>query len=399
MRRARRRQDWPSKPIRLVVPFAPGGAADVWGRILAEQLSTALKQSVVVENRGGAGGMLAATQVARAEPDGYTILIGGLAPQIIAPAVANSPGFDALRDFTPIAYIGGPPLTWVVPPSSELRSVDDVIAAAKADKFSGYASSGVGTLGHLVVEYVAKRHGLKLTHIPYNTAAFADIIAGRVPMGSFTWGAALGQVQGGTLRALAVTTEARRPDVPGVPTFKELGYDLVASTWFSLAGPKGLPNDDRAATQPGDAPHLRSPGDTSTAGTRRVRTKTVDAGAVVVVHAVRNRALGPHRARRRHETIDRTSMAPPRKSRAANGANIRLAADIGGTFTDIAMFDDTERPADLRQGAVDARAAGRRHQRRRREGRQRVRRRRPVPAWLDHRHQHHPGAHRRARPR
>ena len=236
-------QDWPSKPIRLVVPFAPGGAADVWGRILAEQLSAALKQSVVVENRGGAGGMLAATQVARAEPDGYTILIGGLAPQIIAPAVANSPGFDALRDFTPIAYIGGPPLTWVVPPSSELRSVDDVIAAAKADKFSGYASSGVGTLGHLVVEYVAQRHRLKLTHIPYNTAAFADIIAGRVPMGSFTWGAALGQVQGGILRALAVTTEARRPDVPGVPTFKELGYDLVASTWFSLAGPKGLPNE------------------------------------------------------------------------------------------------------------------------------------------------------------
>jgi tripartite-type tricarboxylate transporter receptor subunit TctC len=235
-------QDWPSKPIRLVVPFAPGGAADVWGRILAEQLSSALKQSVVVENRGGAGGMLAATQVARSEPDGYTLLIGGLAPQIIAPAIASNPGFDPIRDFAPIAYIGGPPITWVVPPSSELRTVDDLIAAAKADKFSSYASSGVGTLGHLVVEYVARRQGLKLTHIPYNTAAFADIIAGRVPMGSFTWGAALGQVQGGTLRALAVTTEARRPDVPNVPTFKELGYDLVASTWFSITSPKGTPD-------------------------------------------------------------------------------------------------------------------------------------------------------------
>ena len=117
------------------------------------------------------------------------------------------------------------------------------IAAAKADKFSGYASSGVGTLGHLVVEYVAKRHGLKLTHIPYNTAAFADIIAGRVPMGSFTWGAALGQVQGGTLRALAVTTETRRPEAPDVATFKELGYDLIASTWFSFSGPKALPKE------------------------------------------------------------------------------------------------------------------------------------------------------------
>jgi len=235
--------DWPSKPIRIVVPFAAGGAADVWARVIAEQLSTALKQSVVVENRGGSGGMIAATQVARAEPDGYTLLIGGLAPQILAPAVAKNADFDALRDFTPIAYIGGPPLVWVVSPSSELRSVADLIAAAKADKFSGYASSGVGTVGHLVVELVARQNGLKLTHIPYNTAAFADILAGRVPMGSFTWGAALGQLQGGTLRALAVTTETRRPEMPAVPTFKELGYDLVASTWFTLTAPKGLPNE------------------------------------------------------------------------------------------------------------------------------------------------------------
>ncbi len=235
--------DWPSKPIRIVVPFAAGGAADVWARVIAEHLSTALKQSVVVENRGGSGGMIAATQVARAEPDGTTLLMGGLAPQILAPAVAKNSDFDALRDFTPIAYIGGPPLVWVVPPSSELHSVEDLIAAAKAGKFSGYASSGVGTVGHLVVELVARQNGLKLTHIPYNTAAFADIIAGRVPMGSFTWGAALGQLQGGTLRALAVTTEARRPEAPSVSTFKELGYDLVASTWFTLTAPKGLPKE------------------------------------------------------------------------------------------------------------------------------------------------------------
>ncbi len=235
--------DWPSKPIRIVVPFAAGGAADIWARLLADPLSAALKQSVVIENRGGGGGMLAAQQVARAEPDGYTILIGGLGPQILAPAVADNPGFDALRDFSHIVYIGGPPITWVVPPSSELHSVGDLIAAAKAGKFSGYASSGVGTVGHLVVEYVAAKNGLKLTHIPYNTAAFADIIGGRVPMGSFTWGAALGQLQGGTLRALAVTTATRRPEQPNVPTFKELGYDLVASTWFSLSGPKGMPKE------------------------------------------------------------------------------------------------------------------------------------------------------------
>src|SRR6185369_17810742 len=108
--------DWPSKPIRIVVSFAAGGAADIWARIIAEPLSAALKQSVVIENRGGGGGMVAAQQVARAEPDGYTILMGGLAPQILAPAVAGSAGFDALRDFTHIAYIGGPPIVLVVPP-------------------------------------------------------------------------------------------------------------------------------------------------------------------------------------------------------------------------------------------------------------------------------------------
>jgi len=235
--------EWPSKPIRVVVSFAAGGAADIWARLLADPLSAALKQSVVIENRGGGGGMVAAQQVARAEPDGYTILLGGFAPQILAPSLADNPGFDALRDFSHIVYIGGPPLVWVVPPSSELNSVSDLIAAAKAGRFSGYASSGVGTVGHLVVEYVAGKNGLKLTHIPYNTAAFADIIGGRVPMGSFTWGAALGQLQGGTLRALAVTTETRRPEQPNVPTFKELGYDLVASTWFSLSGPKGMPKE------------------------------------------------------------------------------------------------------------------------------------------------------------
>lgn len=235
-------QDWPSKPVRIVVPFAPGGAADVWARIIAEPLSAALKQPVVIENRGGSGGMIAAQQVARAEPDGYTILVGGLAPQIISPSLSANPGFDTMKDFVHIAYIGGPPIVWVADPKNDLRTVKDVTAQAKADKLSGYATSGVGTLGHLVVEYVAKRERLKLNHIPYNTAAFADIIAGRVPFGSFTWGAALGQIKGGTLRGLAVTTETRRPEAPDVPTFKELGYDLVASTWFSFAAPKGTPD-------------------------------------------------------------------------------------------------------------------------------------------------------------
>ena len=249
--RPARAADWPTKPIHIVVTFAPGGAADIWARIIAEpSVEGARSQSVVVENRGGGGGIVAATQVARAEPDGYTILMGGLAPQILAPAIAGNAGFDALRDFTHIAYIGGPPIVLVVPPSSELRSVDDLIAAAKADKFSGYASSGVGTLGHLVVEYVAKRNDLKLTHIPYNTAAFADIIAGRVPMGSFTWGAALGQVQGGTLARArgdhrgAAAGGAGRADLQGT------GLRSRRQHLVLVLRAEGPAEGDRAAAEP-----------------------------------------------------------------------------------------------------------------------------------------------------
>ena len=224
--------------------FAPGGAADIWARLIAEPLSTALKQSVVIENRGGGGGIVAAQQVARAEPDGYTILMGGLAPQILAPSVADQ---SRLRRAARLH------------PHRLHRRPADRPGGAAGERASFGRRSDRGRQGRQVLRLclVRRRHasaisswntwqrqnGLKLTHIPYNTAAFADIIAGRVPMGSFTWGAALGQLQGGTLRALAVTTETRRPEVPSVPTFKELGYDLVASTWFSFSGPKGLPKE------------------------------------------------------------------------------------------------------------------------------------------------------------
>jgi tripartite-type tricarboxylate transporter receptor subunit TctC len=167
--------DWPTKPIHIVVTFAPGGAADIWARIIAEHLSTALKQSVVIENRGGGGGIVASAQVARAEPDGHTILMGGLAPQILAPAVAGNAGFDALRDFTHIAYIGGPPIVLVVPPSSELRSVDDVIRAQGARPTSSPAtpSSGVGTLPAISwsSSWPSGTGPSSSRHIPHNTAA------------------------------------------------------------------------------------------------------------------------------------------------------------------------------------------------------------------------------------
>ena len=235
--------DWPAKPIFIVVPFATGGAADTFARLIADPLAKELKQAVVVENRGGAGGLLGSAQVARASADGYTLLLGGLAPQVIAPAINPNSGYDPVRDFTHIAYLGGPPICWVVTPSTDMYTLADVLDRARAGKLSGYASSGIGTLGHLVTELVVQKTGIRLAHIPYNTAALGDIIAGHVTLGSYTWGAVLGQVQGGALRPIAVTTEHRLRDFPKLPTFRELGYDLVASTWFSLSGPAGLPSE------------------------------------------------------------------------------------------------------------------------------------------------------------
>jgi tripartite-type tricarboxylate transporter receptor subunit TctC len=235
--------DWPARPIHIVAPFGPAGAADKFARVLADYLPAEIKQAVVVENRGGGGGIVGSAQVARAEPDGYTLLISSLASQAIAPALNPNPGFDSLRDFTHIAYLGGPPIGWVVTPGSDLRSVDDVVAKARLGELPGYASSGIGTLGHLVAEVAIQQAGVHLSHIPYNTAALPDILAGHVPLASYAWSSVIGQVQAGALRAIAVSTATRQPDFPDVPTFREQGFDIVASTWFALSGPANMPRE------------------------------------------------------------------------------------------------------------------------------------------------------------
>jgi tripartite-type tricarboxylate transporter receptor subunit TctC len=235
--------EWPVRPIRIVAPFGPAGAADKFARVLADYLPAEIRQPVVVENRGGGGGIVGSAQVARAEPDGYTLLISSLASQAIAPALSPNPGFDSLRDFTHIAYLGGPPIGWVVTPASDLRSVDGVFAKARQSTFAGYASSGIGTLGHLVAEVAMKQAGVRMSHIPYNTAALPDIIAGHVPLASYAWSSVVGQVQAGALRAIAISTATRLPDFPDVPTFREQGFDIVASTWFALSGPAHMPTE------------------------------------------------------------------------------------------------------------------------------------------------------------
>jgi len=242
-----RAQTWPSKPIRLVVPFSAGGSADTLGRVFARMLSETIGQQVYVENRPGAGGVTASAQVARAEPDGYTLVVSGVASHAIAPALNANTGYDPVRDFTHIAYLGGPPIVWVVHPSLNVRTLGELLDHIRASRDPvSYASPGSGTQGHLIVAHLAHRLGLAMQHVPYKGAgpAMFDIVAGHVKMGSMTWTTALGHIQSGAVVPIAVTAEQRLPEYPDVPTFKELGYpELVATTWFSVSGPQGLPKD------------------------------------------------------------------------------------------------------------------------------------------------------------
>jgi tripartite-type tricarboxylate transporter receptor subunit TctC len=239
-------QEWPIRPVRIVAPFAAGGTADTLGRIAAEQLSEAFRQQFIVENRGGGGGVTGSLAVARVEPDGYTLVVSGIATHAIAPAVNASVGYDPIKDFTHIAYFGGPPIVFIVPANLGVKSLRELIAYAKArpEKLT-YASPGTGTSGHLVAEYFAGKAGIGIEHIPYRGAApgVMDVVAGHLKFGSMTWTTASGQISAGTVVPLAVSSDRRLPDFPNIPTFKESGHDLVSTTWFSLSGPAGMPKE------------------------------------------------------------------------------------------------------------------------------------------------------------
>jgi len=238
-------QAWPAKPVRIVVPFAPGGTADTLGRLVAQRLAESFKENFVIENRGGAGGVIGSELVAKAAPDGYTLLVSGVASHCIAPALSRNFPFDPLRDFTHIALFGGPPGVLVIHPSLPVRDLKEFIAYAKAEGGKlAYGSPGNGTQGHLIAEQLKQVAGIQMTHVPYKGAslAVADLIAGHLKVTSTTLTTAATQIKAGRARALAVSSEKRVPDFPDVPTFGELGYpELAAAIWFSLSGPPGMP--------------------------------------------------------------------------------------------------------------------------------------------------------------
>jgi tripartite-type tricarboxylate transporter receptor subunit TctC len=238
--------EWPAKPVRMVVPFAAGGAADVIARLFADGLSQSFNAQFVVENRTGAGGLIGAQSVARSEPDGYTLMSAGMSSHVLAPATSKAPGFDPVDDFTHIAFFGGAPSVILVHPSLGVTSFKALVDNVRASNGIEYVSSGTGTVGNVLTEFVAIKERIKLTHIPYRSGSGAviDLLAGRVKVGALNWSTAREHVRTGALVALAVSSARRLPMLPDVPTLDELGHpDMVTTTWHMLAGPAGLPKE------------------------------------------------------------------------------------------------------------------------------------------------------------
>jgi tripartite-type tricarboxylate transporter receptor subunit TctC len=239
--------DWPNRPVKIVVAFAPGGSADQFGRLIAAELSAVFKQQFFVENRPGNSGAIGSAQVARADADGYTLLIGGSGPHLTGPAINPNIGYDPLKDFTHIAMIGADSYAWVANPALGVNSIAQLVALArdrKDGKQSPITSSspGPGSLGHLLIEQFKRKAGIDIQHVPAPNSGLTDVLGNHISMTLTAMMTVGEQVKSGKLVALAVTSTERNPVFKGIPTFAEQGYpDVRGNTWFWLCGPRNLP--------------------------------------------------------------------------------------------------------------------------------------------------------------
>ena len=235
---------WPSRPIKLIVPYAAGGNTDAVARIAGVHLQNDLGVSVVIENRGGAGGIVGTDAVAKAAPDGYTLCVCSIGPLTISPATEQLP-YDPLNDLVPISLLNTNPLILLVNPAVKANSVPELIALAKASPDGlNYSSSGIGGLMYFSAELFRSKTGSKLTHVPYRggAPATAAVIAGEVQLVFTNMSDAVGQLEGGKVRALAVTTSKRSASAPSIPTLAEQGIaDYHTESWNGLFAPKGTP--------------------------------------------------------------------------------------------------------------------------------------------------------------
>lgn len=239
---------WPTRgPIKLIIPFAAGGTSDILGRAIGDKLQTALKQTVIVENRAGAGGVIGADFVAKAPNDGYTLLLGTIASHAINPALQPKMPYDATKDFAPVILLGGISNVLLAGPAAPFKNVKELIAAAKAKPGDiTFASAGQGTSQHMSGETFKLLAKVDITHVPYKGSAPAvqDVIAGQIPMSFETVTVALPFIQSGKARALAVTSATRSHALPDVPTLAEAGVPgFDVASWQAIYAPAGTPAD------------------------------------------------------------------------------------------------------------------------------------------------------------
>lgn len=238
-------EHYPSRPIRLVVPFPAGGGTDIISRVVSNKLTETQKWVIVVDNRPGAGGNIGVELAAKAPPDGYTIVMGQTSNLAVNPTLYAKMPYDAIKDLAPIAAVADAPLVLVVAAGSPFKTLADVVAAAKARPgMVTLATPGNGTVAHLTGELFQKAAGIKLQHVPYkgSSQAITDLLGGSIQLLMASVPTANGQIKGGNMRALAVTSEKRSGDLPTVPTINESGYKgFDARTWFGLLAPAGTP--------------------------------------------------------------------------------------------------------------------------------------------------------------
>ena len=255
-------QDYPNRAIRMIVPFAPGGATDIPARLLAPKLSEVLGQQVVVENRPGAGGIIGIEAASKSAADGYTLLMATNGEFVMNTAIYTKLPYDPVRDFAPIAIVVENPMLIVVPTNSPYNSLADLLSAARAKPGAlAYSTAGTGSTSHVLTELLAAEAGVKLLHVPYKggAPASAAVASGEVGLSLISLGSALNFVKGGKAKALAITRATRHPNFPEWPTVKESGVpNFAESIWIGLAAPTGTPREivNRLSTEVGRA--LRS---------------------------------------------------------------------------------------------------------------------------------------------
>jgi len=240
-------QAWPTKPVHIIVTFPPGGSSDIVARLIAVPLGVELGQSVIIDNKPGAGGTIGASEAARAAPDGYTLLLSNSAPISISPAMQDQPRYDPVKSFTHVSYIGSVANVVVIHPSVPAKNMAELIAWIKAEPNPvNYGSGGIGSIGHIVGETLKKNHGLRMEHVGYKGSSpmHNDLLGGTIKLAIDTLPQNVPFMRDGKLRGIAVTSPTRAPMASDLPSVVEVGQkNLVAENFLGVSGPAGLPKN------------------------------------------------------------------------------------------------------------------------------------------------------------